>query len=71
MLMLFYKTRVAKQLSPDSDTGNNSSSERLVEELRNGLERVIGAVRNYSRAFEALDGMRGQYHLLFFLSIFY
>lgn len=62
MLMLFYKTRVAKQLSPDSEGGNNSSSERLVEELRSGLERIIGAMKNYSRAFEALDGMRGQYY---------
>ncbi|KAL1855456.1 hypothetical protein Plec18170_004176 [Paecilomyces lecythidis] len=60
MLMLFYKTRVAKNLSPDSEGGNSSSSERLVEELRNGLERVIGAMKNYSRAFEALDGMRDE-----------
>ncbi|KAJ9356121.1 C6 zinc finger domain protein [Paecilomyces variotii] len=60
MLMLFYKTRVAKQLSPDSEGGNNSSSERLVEELRSGLERIIGAMKNYSRAFEALDGMRDE-----------
>lgn len=63
MLMLFYKTRVAKQLSPDSENeSNNASSDRLVEELRQGLQRVLGAMKNYSMAFEALDGMRGQYN---------
>lgn len=62
MLMLFYKTRVAKQLSPDSENENNKgSSDRLVGELQHGLERVLAAMKNYSMAFEALDGMRGQY----------
>ncbi|KAL2221801.1 C6 zinc finger domain protein [Thermoascus aurantiacus ATCC 26904] len=61
MLMLFYKTRVAKQLSPDSENeSNNASSDRLVEELRQGLQRVLGAMKNYSMAFEALDGMRDE-----------
>lgn len=61
LLMLFYKTRVAKQGPSDAerDNENPSSTERLVDELRHGLERIIGAVTNYSRAFEALDGMRG------------
>lgn len=31
-----------------------------VEELYSGLERILAALRNYSIAFEALDGMRGQ-----------
>lgn len=60
MFMIFYKARVAKQLSPDVESELVSdSTEQLVEELRRGLERIITAVSNYSFAFEALDGMRG------------
>lgn len=39
--------------------GNNNTEERLVVELRQGVERIIAAVRNYTIAFEALVGMRG------------
>ncbi|GAB1206561.1 hypothetical protein APSETT445_005251 [Aspergillus pseudonomiae] len=46
-----------KQLSPDY--GNKTTpSDRLIEELRQGLERIIATVTNYAAAFEALDGMR-------------
>ena len=59
MLMIFYKARVEKQLSPDY--GNKTTpSDRLIEELRQGLERIIATVTNYAAAFEALDGMRGK-----------
>ena len=52
---------MAKQLSPDVESELVSdSTEQLVEELRRGLERIIAAISNYSYAFEALDGMRGQ-----------
>ncbi|KAJ5893527.1 hypothetical protein N7495_005218 [Penicillium taxi] len=70
MLMIYYKVRVAKQLSPDSenDIGGDSTN-RLVEELCQGLQRIISAVSNYSIAFEALDGMRGNQNPTFFLSI--
>lgn len=61
MFMIFYKARVAKQLSPDSESEIAAElTDHLVEELRQGLERIIGAVSNYSHAFEALDGMRGE-----------
>lgn len=53
---------MAKQLAPDSpgnEQGGGDSTGQLIEELRQGLERIIGAVSNYSIAFEALDGMRG------------
>lgn len=61
MFMIFYKARVAKQFSPDSENELGSdSTDRLVEELRQGLQRIIGALSNYSIAFEALDGMRGK-----------
>lgn len=59
MLMIFYKARVEKQLS--TDYGNKTTpSDRLIEELRQGLERIIATVTNYAAAFEALDGMRGK-----------
>jgi hypothetical protein len=61
LLMIFYKTRVAKDGSNGLkyDANGSPSTERLVEELRMGLERIVGAISNYSRALEALDGMRG------------
>lgn len=61
MFMIFYKARVANQLSPDSESEIAAeSTDQLIKELRNGLERIIAAVSNYSHAFEALDGMRGK-----------
>ncbi|KAF9894598.1 hypothetical protein FE257_006486 [Aspergillus nanangensis] len=70
LLMIFYKARVEKQLSPNAANKDaNNPSNRLIEELRQGLERIIGAVSNYALAFEALDGMRdeieGAYHTAF------
>lgn len=62
LFMIFYKARVAKQLPPDSESGTSrDSTAQLVEQLRQGLERIIAAVSNYSIAFEALDGMRGEF----------
>ncbi|KAJ5636165.1 uncharacterized protein N7484_009478 [Penicillium longicatenatum] len=61
MFMIFYKTRVANQVSPDRESEITSdSTDRLIEELRQGLQRIIRAVSNYSLAFEALDGMRDE-----------
>jgi hypothetical protein len=61
MFMIFYKARVAKQFSPESEIDLASdSNDRLVEELRQGLQRNIRALSNYSVAFEALDGMRDE-----------
>ncbi|EEH22736.2 hypothetical protein PABG_04947 [Paracoccidioides brasiliensis Pb03] len=57
MLMLYYKLRTSDQASPAPHNPLNTSIE-LVRKLKHGLENVIGAVRNYSIAFEALDGMR-------------
>jgi hypothetical protein len=62
MFMIYYKARVAKQLSPDLDIERGrDSTGQLIEELRQGLERIIDTVSNYSLAFEALDGMRGSF----------
>ena len=61
MLMIFYKARVEKQMSPDYDNKSmDNPSDRLIEEIRQGLERIIATVSNYAIAFEALDGMRGE-----------
>ncbi|GIJ99886.1 hypothetical protein Aspvir_003899 [Aspergillus viridinutans] len=70
LLMIFYKATVEKQMSPDYvNESTNSASDRLIEEIRQGLERVIETVKNYAIAFEALDGMRdeieGAYHTAF------
>ncbi|GFF41489.1 maltose fermentation regulatory protein MAL13 [Aspergillus udagawae] len=70
LLMIFYKATVEKQMSPDyGNESTNSASDRLIEEIRQGLERVIETVKNYAIAFEALDGMRdeieGAYHTAF------
>ncbi|PWY84948.1 C6 zinc finger domain protein [Aspergillus heteromorphus CBS 117.55] len=79
MLMIFYKARVENQMPPDSYGNNNTKtntnnsnptpSDRLIEEIRQGLERIITTVTNYAIAFEALDGMRdeieGAYHTAF------
>lgn len=70
MFMIFYKARVANQMSPDVENEISSdSTDRLVEELRQGLQRIIGAVSNYSLAFEALDGMRGKFIVNLILSV--
>lgn len=64
MLMIFYKARVAGHMSPpglENEYGRIGSSDRLVQELRQGLERIIGAVSNYTIGFEALIGMRGTF----------
>lgn len=63
LLMLVYKTRVA--ISKDRaanvlyDDGHQSSAEQMLDGLSNGLERIVGVISNFSRAFEALSGMRG------------
>ncbi|OQD81509.1 hypothetical protein PENANT_c027G02332 [Penicillium antarcticum] len=61
MFMIFYKARVAKQLSLDADgERGDDSTGQLIEELRQGLQRIVAAVSNYSIAFEAMDGMRDE-----------
>ncbi|PGH02308.1 hypothetical protein GX51_04749 [Blastomyces parvus] len=59
MLMLYYKSRVIDQTG-NADNNPLNLSEELADELQCGLEYVISAVRNYSMAFEALDGMRDE-----------
>ncbi|EEP80220.1 predicted protein [Uncinocarpus reesii 1704] len=56
MLMLYYKSHVTRHDGKKSPLGN---VDQLREKLRHGLQCVVGAVKNYAIAFEALDGMRG------------
>lgn len=57
--MIFYNTRVVKQLFPQSEGEHTGAlTDTLMEQLRQGLQRIIATVSNYSLAFEALDGMR-------------
>ncbi|KAL2829970.1 hypothetical protein BDW59DRAFT_28955 [Aspergillus cavernicola] len=59
LLMIFWKASVENNILPEFGTGQPSyPSDGLMEELRQGLERIISAVSNYAIAFEALDGMR-------------
>ncbi|EDN06021.1 predicted protein [Histoplasma mississippiense (nom. inval.)] len=67
MLMLYYKSRVVDQNIYVEGRPLNFSEE-LTEELQYGLECVISAVRNYSRAFEALDGMREEIESAFMMA---
>ncbi|KKK12745.1 C6 zinc finger domain protein, partial [Aspergillus ochraceoroseus] len=61
MLMILYKVRVEKQMSPEFGNGTTSNPfDQFMEELRQGLEGIISAVSNYAIAFEALDGMRDE-----------
>ena len=61
--MLYYRARVSQP--SDVARAQEWVLKGPMRKLRHGLELVIGAVRNYSLAFEALDGMRGYYY--FFL----
>ncbi|KAG5290979.1 C6 zinc finger domain-containing protein [Histoplasma capsulatum G186AR] len=67
MLMLYYKSRVVDQNIYVEGRPLNFSEE-LTEELQYGLECVISAVRNYSRVFEALDGMREEIESAFMMA---
>ena len=59
MLMLYRKTCALKN-DNYMDRQIDSPASSLVSLLRHGLHSVLSALENYSIAFEALDGMRGQ-----------
>ena len=61
MLMICHKTR-ATNGEGFIDQRNEHLVSNLTSQLRNGLQKVVGALDNYSMSFEALSGMRGQYH---------
>lgn len=58
MLMLFRKTRATNEGSLYGRNDHMVSS--LLSQLRQGLEKVVGALESYSLSFESLGGMRGK-----------
>lgn len=60
MLMIYLKARREKLTPKSGNDDTPNPSDRLIEEIRKGLERIIATVTNYAIAFEALDGMRGK-----------
>ncbi|GCB21980.1 hypothetical protein AAWM_04865 [Aspergillus awamori] len=60
MLMIYLKARREKLTPKSGNDDTPNPSDRLIEEIRKGLERIIATVTNYAIAFEALDGMRDE-----------
>lgn len=61
LLMQFYKLHAASH-TPRILSGDLAlDTERLVDELRHGLEDIIAAMDHFATAFEAIAGMRGWY----------
>ena len=59
MLMIFHKIR-AKSGEGLVDQWNNHLISSLTSQIRDGLEKLVQALDDYSKSFEALSGMRGQ-----------
>ena len=58
MLMVCHKMR-ATNSEGIMDQWNEHLVSSLTSQLRSGLQKVIGALDNYSMSFAALSGMRG------------
>lgn len=61
MLMTCHKIR-AKSGEGFMDQWNEHLASSLTSQLRDGLDKVVRALDNYSTSFEALSGMRGRYY---------
>ena len=60
MLMISHKIKAKSGLG-FMDQWNEHLVSSLTSQLRDGLEKIVGALENYSISSEALSGMRGQY----------
>lgn len=58
MIMLSYKMQALGLMGP-LDDGSDLRAKRLLKQLRDGLQLVLDALKNYAIAYEALGGMRG------------
>ncbi|KAJ4859882.1 fungal zn(2)-Cys(6) binuclear cluster domain-containing protein [Trichoderma breve] len=69
LLMQFYKLHVTPHTTQTSSCDMSVDTERLIDELRHGLEDIIGAMNNFAASFEAIAGMRDEieiaYHIAF------
>lgn len=61
LLMQFYKLHAMPHAARASSGDLSVDTERLIDELRHGLEDIIGAMNNFATSFEAIAGMRGSY----------
>lgn len=59
--MQFYKLHAMPHAVRTSSGDLSVDTERLTDELRHGLEDIIGAMNNFATSFEAIAGMRGSY----------
>ncbi|KAL6695507.1 hypothetical protein J3F84DRAFT_374555 [Trichoderma pleuroticola] len=69
LLMQFYKLRAMPHAARISSGDLSVDTERLIDELRHGLEDIVGAMNNFATCFEAIAGMRDEieiaYHIAF------
>ncbi|KAL6861963.1 hypothetical protein J3F83DRAFT_746297 [Trichoderma novae-zelandiae] len=69
LLMQFYKLHATSQVGRTVLRDLPVDTERLVAELRHGLEDILAAMNNFATAFEAIAGMRDEieiaYHIAF------
>ncbi|KAL7942059.1 hypothetical protein V8C42DRAFT_333478 [Trichoderma barbatum] len=71
LLMQFYKLHATPQ-APRILSGDPSvDTERLVDELRHGLEDIIAAMNNFATSFEAIAGMRDEIEIAFHIAFPY
>lgn len=81
LIMLSYKTKamgfasnlngggltmVNGVLNGDGGNGKGESAMKLLGQLSEGLQMILGAIKNYSVAYEALGGMSGTVFSLFY-----
>lgn len=59
LLMQFCRLRVMSQI-PAAPANSKTSPERLIEELRHGLDGIIAAMEGFAGVFQAISGMTGQ-----------
>lgn len=65
LIMLSYKTKAMGFAGTLGDTKGESAL-KLLAQLSEGLQMVLGAVKNYSIAYEAFGGMTSMLFLSFF-----
>ncbi|UKZ78299.1 hypothetical protein TrVFT333_006035 [Trichoderma virens FT-333] len=71
LLMQFYKLHATPH-APRISAGDLSvDTERLIDELRHGLEDIIATMNNFATSFEAIAGMRDEIEIAFHIAFPY
>lgn len=60
LIMLSYMTKAMGFVGAISES-RDSAAMKLLEQLSEALKMVLGALKNYSMAYEALGGMSGTF----------